>query len=174
VTSPAPTVRDNGVMNRSATVVAATAAVVIGVTGGALGAAGTTRLSHQDALDSARSSALASAKQIAVDIAEYDYRHIDADFTRVTHEATGKFLKDFGTSANGVRDAIVAVKAVSTAQVASAGVVDVAPSSAQVVVALNRVVTNSQAPKGTTSAFGLQMFLVRKGNRWLASAVNPL
>lgn len=167
-------VRDNGSMNRPVTVAAATAATVVGVAGAALAGVGTSKLSHQDELAAARTSALAAAKQIAVDIAAYDYRQIDTDFTRVQKEATGKFLKDFGTSANGVRDAIVAVKAVSTAQVASAGLVDAGTSSAQVVVALNRVVTNTQAPKGTTSAFGLQMFLVRKGDHWLASQVNPL
>ena len=99
---------------------------------------------------------------------------IDADFTRVSNEATGKFLTDFSTQSAGVRDAIVSVKAVSTAQVASAGTVNVSPHSAQVIVALNRTVTNAQAPKGTNSAFGVQMFLVERGGRWLASAVNPL
>ena len=73
-----------------------------------------------------------------------------------------------------MRDAIVAVKATSTAQVASAGTVNVSLTSAQVIVALNRTVTNTQAPKGTNSAFGVQLFLVKRGGHWLASQVNPL
>jgi Mce-associated membrane protein len=160
-------------MNR-ALPLAAAGTLVVAVTGAALSAVGARQLSHDQVTTDARESALTAARQIAVDIAQYDYRHIDADFTRVTKEATGSFLKDFSTQSAGVRDAIVAVKAVSVAQVASAGVVTASPAAAQVIVALNRTVTNSQAPKGANSAFGVQMFLVRVGGRWLASQVKPL
>jgi Mce-associated membrane protein len=160
-------------MNRALTAAAA-GALVVTTAGAALAAVGARHLSQQAELAQARNEALSAGRQIAVDIASYDYRHIDADFTRVSNEATGKFLTDFSTQSAGVRDAIVSVKAVSTAQVASAGTVNVDPNSAQVIVALNRTVTNAQAPKGTNSAFGVQMILVKRGGRWLASAVNPL
>jgi len=161
-------------MNRALPVAAVAGALVVTAAGGVLAAVGAQHLSHQQSLDDARSSALAAGRQIAVDVATYDYRHIDADFTRVSDEATGKFQSDFTTQSAGVRDAIVAAKAVSTAQVASAGIVNATTSSAQVVVALNRTVTNSQAPKGTQSALGVQMFLVKRGGRWLATDVKPL
>jgi Mce-associated membrane protein len=161
-------------MNRALPVAAAAGALVVATTGAALAAVGSRQLSHQAELAQARTAALAAGRQIAVDIASYDYRHIDADFTRVSKEATGKFLTDFSTQSAGVRDAIVAAKAVSTAQIASAGVVNASTGSVQVVVALNRTVTNVQAPKGTNSAFGIQMFLVKRGGHWLASQVNPL
>jgi Mce-associated membrane protein len=160
-------------MNRA--LAAAAAGLLVVATGGAaLAAVGAHQLSDQAALSHARASALAAGRQIAVDIASYDYREIDRDFTRVASEATGKFLSDFSTQSAGVRDAIVSVRAVSKAQIASAGVVNVSTSSAQVIVALNRTVTNAQAPKGTSSAFGVQMFLVKRHGRWLASQVNPL
>lgn len=159
----------------SATPVAAAAgALVVVVAGAALAATSAQRLSDSQKTTDARASALAAGRQIAVDIAEYDYRHIDQDFSRVDNEATGSFKQQFGTSAAGVRDAIVAVKAQSTAQVASAGVVNANGRTATVVVALNRTVVNAQAPKGTTSAFGLQIVLQRKNGRWLAAQVNPL
>ena len=161
-------------MTRALPVAAAAGALVVTVAGGALAAVGAQHLSHEHHLDDVRSSALAAGRQIAVDVASYDYRHIDADFTRVSKEATGKFQSDFTTQSAGVRDAIVAAKAVSTAQVASAGVVNASSTTAQVVVALNRTVTNSQAPKGTQSALGVQLFLVRRGGRWLATDVKPL
>ena len=160
-------------MNR-ALPVAAAGALVVATAGAALAAVGAHRLSDKAALANARASALAAGRQIAVDVASYDYREIDKDFTRVSSEATGKFLSDFSTQSAGVRDAIVSVKAVSQAQIASAGVVNASTDSAQVVVALNRTVTNAQAPKGTNSAFGIQMFLVKRHGRWLASQVNPL
>jgi Mce-associated membrane protein len=160
-------------MNR-ALAAAAAGALVVATAGAALAAVGARQLSHQASLAQARASALAAGRHIAEDIASYDYREIDRDFTRVSAEATGKFLSDFSTQSAGVRDAIVTVKAVSTAQVASAGVVNASADSAQVIVALNRTVTNAQAPKGTSSAFGVQIFLVKRHGRWLASQVNPL
>jgi len=160
-------------MNR-ALPAAAAGALVVAMAGAALAAVGAHRLSHDAALAQARASALAAGRHIAVDLASYDYREIDRDFTRVSDEATGKFLSDFATQSAGVRDAIVSVKAVSQAQIASAGVVNVSANSAQVIVALNRTVTNASAPKGTSSAFGVQMFLVKRHGRWLASQVNPL
>jgi Mce-associated membrane protein len=161
-------------MNRARPVTAAVGALVVATAGLALAAVGARQLSHQQGVDDARSSALAAGRQIAVDVASYDYHRIDADFTRVSKEATGKFLSEFSTQSAGVREAIVAAKAVSTAQVASAGVVNASAASAQVVVALNRTVTNSQVPKGTQSALGVQLFLVKRGGRWLATEVNPL
>jgi Mce-associated membrane protein len=159
----------------SATPVAiAAGALVVAVAGAVVTAVELQRLDHSQRATDDRASALAAGRQIAVDIAEYDYRHIDQDFSRVDNEATGQFKQQFGTSAAGVRDAIVAVKAVSTAQVASAGVVNAGSRSATVVVALNRTVVNAQAPKGTTSAFGLQISLQRTSGRWLAAQVNPL
>lgn len=161
-------------MNRALSVAAATGALIVTAVAGSLAAVGARHLSHQQQLDNARKAALAAGRQIAVDVASYNYRTIDADFTRVSKEATGKFQSDFTTQSAGVRDAIVAAKAVSTAQVASAGVVNASPTTAQVVVALNRLVTNSQAPKGTQSALGVQLFLVKRGGRWLATDVKPL
>jgi Mce-associated membrane protein len=161
-------------MNRALPVTAAAGALVVAAAGASLAAVGARSRSHRQSLADARASALAAGRQIGVDLASYDYRHIDADFTRVSNEGTGSFLKDFATQSAGVRDAIVAARAVSTAQVASAGVVNADAHSAQVVVALNRTVTNSQAPKGTQSALGVQIFLVHRGGRWLASQVNPL
>ena len=161
-------------MNHARTVALATGALVVALAGASLAAVQTTRLSHEQSLAQARESALAAARQIAVDIADYDYRTIDKDFTRVTNESTGKFLSEFSTQSAGVRDAIVAAKAVSTAQVAAAGVVTAGPKAAQVDVALNRTVTNAAAPKGTQAAFGLQINLVKRDGRWIASEVTPL
>ena len=161
-------------MNRALPVAGAIGALAVAATGATLTVLGARQLSHQAQLSHARAQALAAGRQIAVDVAEYDYREIDKDFTRVSDEATGSFLKDFSTQAAGVRDAIVAAKAVSKAQIASVGIVNATPRSAQVIAALDRVVTNVQSPKGTSTAFGLQIFLVKSHGRWLASQVTPL
>jgi Mce-associated membrane protein len=161
-------------MNRARAAAATAGALVVALAASALAAVQTTRLSHEQSASDVRASALAAGRQIAIDIAQYDYRTIDQDFTRVTQESTGKFLSDFSTASAGVRGEIVAAKAVSKATVAAAGVVSSSATSAQVDVALNRLVTNAAAPKGTQAAFGLQMLLVKRHGRWLASQVNPL
>jgi hypothetical protein len=161
-------------MSRALAVAAATGALVVTVAAGALAAIGTHRLSHVETVTAARTQAMAVARQIAVDFFAYDYRHIDADFKRVANESTGSLQTDFVRQSAGVRGLIVQAKAVSTAQVVSVAVVSATSSGARVLLALNRTVTNSSAPKGQTNSVDLQMDLIRRGGHWLASAVKPL
>jgi Mce-associated membrane protein len=123
---------------------------------------------------SLRQQALSAGRQIAVDFAAYDYRHLQADFERVASESTGTFKSQFASSAAGVQDLIIKAKTVSTAEVASAGVVDAGPGSATVVVAVNRKITNTSVPNGQKDSFGLQISLRHVNGRWLASQVKPL
>jgi Mce-associated membrane protein len=118
--------------------------------------------------------ALAAGRQIAVDFAAYDYRHLQDDFRRVVRESTGSFRKHYETSFNGVQDLIIKAKAVSQAEVDGAGVVDASGRSATVVVAVSRTVKNTSVPKGQTDSFGLQIVLRHVGDRWLATQVTPL
>jgi Mce-associated membrane protein len=154
-----------------------TAAVVLAlvvVVGAATAGASATKLSHHDASTNLRSQVLSVGRQIAVDFAVYDYRRIDADFGRVANESTGKFKSEFVTQSAGVRELIIKAKAVSHAEVAAEGLVEATSGHASVVVALDRTVTNTSAPKGQHDSFGLQIDLLRVGGRWLASGVKPL
>jgi hypothetical protein len=45
---------------------------------------------------------------------------------------------------------------------------------ATVVIALNRTVDNSSLDTPQSDSFGLQIVLLHKGGRWLASEVTPL
>jgi Mce-associated membrane protein len=164
-------------MQRSAAVAAGVVAAVLAVGGGALATVQTDRLSDRSALAAKvteQNEALAAGRQIAVDFLAYDYRHIDADFTRVVNESVGALSKDFATQSASVRDLIVKAKAVSTASVASAAVVSIGTTTARVLISLNRTVVNTSAPKGQSNAVDLQIDLVRQHGRWLASAVKPL
>jgi Mce-associated membrane protein len=158
---------------RGATVAAITAAVVA-TSMTALAAVGSVHLSHRNSQADLRTSVLGVGRQIAVDFAAYDYRHIDADFTRVASESTGQFRQQFVAQSAGVRELIIKAKAVSTAEVASEGLVDVSATTATVVLALDRTIRNTGAPKGQQDSFGLQIDLVRQHGRWLASKVTPL
>jgi Mce-associated membrane protein len=161
-------------MRRAVAVTAASLACAVAAAGGALAAVGTGQLSHEQSQREAQASALAAARQIAVDFAAYDYRQIDKDFARVAAESTGTFRQQYVTQSAGVRDLIIQVKAISTAEVAAAGVVSATARTAAIVVALNRTVANTKVPKGSTDAFGVEIDLVRQGGRWLASNVKPL
>jgi len=153
---------------------AVVALAVIAVAGAAGAAAGAVKLSHHDDTADIHSQVLSAARQIAVDFAVYDYRHIDADFSRVANESTGTFKSRFVTSSAGVRELIIKAKAISTAQVSAEGLVDATAKHASVVVALDRTVTNTSAPKGQRDSFGLEIALVRIDGKWLASGVKPL
>jgi Mce-associated membrane protein len=165
-------VTDTAVRGVPKSAVVALAVIAVGAT--AATAAGAVKLSDHDQTKALRSDVLASARQIAVDFAVYDYRHIDADFTRVANESTGKFKSQFVTQSAGVRELIIKAKAVSNAEIAAEGLVEAATNHASVVVALDRTVTNTSAPKGQRDSFGLEIDLVRVDGKWLASGVKPL
>jgi len=148
-------------------------AAIVVVASAATGAAAV-KLSRQDQEKSLHTQVLSAARQIAVDFAVYDYHHIDADFTRVANESTGSFKSQFVTSSAGVRELIIKAKAVSNADIAAAGLVNASGNHATVVVALDRTVTNTSAPKGQHDSFGLEIQLLRQHGRWLASGLKPL
>ena len=151
-----------------------TAALVVAVGGSSLAAVGVHQLSHSDDMSSLRRQALDAGQQIAVDFSAYDYRHLQQDFSRVIDESTGTFRSDFQRQSATVQDIIVRVHAVSTAEVASAGLVKVSHTAATVVVAVNRTVKNTSAPTGQSDSFGLQLALLRIHGRWLVSSVTQL
>ena len=153
---------------------AVVALAVVAVCATAVTAAGAVKLSDRDQAKDLRTQVLSAARQIAVDFAVYDYRHIDADFTRVANESTGKFKSQFVTQSAGVRELIIKAKAVSRAEIAAEGLVEAAPGRASVVIALDRTVTNTSAPNGQRDSFGLEIDLLRIDGKWLASGVKPL
>jgi Mce-associated membrane protein len=153
---------------------AVVALAVLAVCATAATAAGAVKISDHNQTKALRSEVLATARQIAVDFAVYDYRHIDADFTRVANESTGKFKSQFVTQSAGVRELIIKFKAVSKAEIAAEGLVEAATNRASVVVALDRTVTNTKAPNGQRDSFGLEIDLLRVNGKWLASGVKPL
>ena len=62
----------------------------------------------------------------------------------------------------------------STAEVASAGLVSAGDDRATIVVALNRTIDNRSLKQPQNDSFGLQIVLLFQRGRWLASEVTPL
>jgi Mce-associated membrane protein len=157
-----------------ASVLVGTGALVFCTAAAALAGVAANQLSGREHTASLRQQALAAGRQVAIDFAAYDYRHLQADFKRVVSESTGSFKSQYASQSAGVQDLIIKAKAVSTAEIASAGVVDSGPKAATVLIALNRTVTNSSVPNGQKDSFGVQIELRHIGGHWLASQVKPL
>jgi Mce-associated membrane protein len=151
-----------------------TGALVLCTGAAALTAVAATQVSDREQASSLREQALSAGRQIAVDFAAYDYRHLQADFRRVAGESTGSFKKQFTSSFSGLQDLFSKAKAVSTAEVASAAVVDAGPRTATVVIAINREITNTTVPDGQKDSLAVQLTLSRVDGRWLASDLKPL
>jgi Mce-associated membrane protein len=149
-------------------------ALVIAVGAAVLAALTARQMSDAEHDASVRDGALAAGRQIAVDFAAYDYRHIAEDFKRVADESTGKFHEQYLSQSAQAHELIVKAKSVSTAEVASAGLVSADDKRATVVVALNRTIDNVSLEQPQNDSFGLEILLLFQRGRWLASEVNPL
>ena len=159
---------------RSGARVAVSAIAILALLAGIFAALVATKLSARDDTAALRRSVLTAARAIALDFSAYDYRHIDHAFSRVASESTGRFRADYVTQSAGIRELIIKAKAVSHAVIASEGLVDASRTHAHVVIAVDRLVSNTSAPNGQRDSFGLEIELVRKGGHWLATGVKPL
>jgi Mce-associated membrane protein len=157
-----------------ASVIVGTAALVLCTAAAGLAAVGARQLSHREDASSLREQALAAGRQIAVDFAAYDYRHLQQDFDRVVNETTGALRTQYASQSAGIQDLVIKAKAVSTAEVKSAGLVGAGSKGATVIVALDRLVKNTSAPNGQPDSFGMQIVLRKIHGRWLASSVKFL
>jgi Mce-associated membrane protein len=123
------------------------------------------------AVDQRRQAVLGDARQSAVTLLTYDYRHLDRDFAAVTAGATGGFKKDFAGKEATAKQLFVQGKAVARGQVLDAAVVSSTADHATVLVVIDQSVTNVSVPQGTVKHYRMQLQLDRAGARWLVSDV---
>lgn len=124
------------------------------------------QLSSQNSQNADRTSALASAKAYAIDVASYSYQHLNHDFGRVESESTPAFRHNFTQSSDSLAKVLVQYKAVATAKVVHAAVESVDSSQAVVLLFVNQSVANSAQGK-TTDYNRIVVTLARSGDRWL-------
>ena len=149
------------------------AAVVVGALSVAL-ALSLLALGNQRALSSSRTSALAVARTDAVQLASYDYRHLDRDFATVAGNTTSSFRRSFTQSSDALKSTLVKFKATSTASVVSAGLVSASTSKAVALVLLDQRIANSTQKAPTTDRSQVEITLVSSGGRWLIDQVTLL
>jgi Mce-associated membrane protein len=151
-------------------VVAILLAVALALTALQLGDKGST-LDGARALDGARTSALAAARTYAVELAGYDYRHLDQDFGVVLSHSTPSFASKFSKSSDVLKSALLKYHASAKATVVAAGLVSATTGQAVALVFLDQTVTNSTQKKPTTDQSQVEITLVRTGGSWLINQV---
>jgi Mce-associated membrane protein len=135
----------------------------------------TLQLRHRNAVDSARTSALAAAKTYAIELASYNYRTLDKNFGQVEADSTATFRKTFTQSSDLLKSVLAKYDARSSASVVAAGMVSASTSRAVALVFLNQTVSNTTQKSGsTTDQSRVEITLLHSGSRWLIDAVTLL
>jgi Mce-associated membrane protein len=126
-------------------------------------------LRKQDAADGQRDGAMKAARQLALDFTTYDYQTWDADSKRVVDDSTGQFKQEFQAGIDAVKTDVVTNKATSKGDVKEAAVVSNDKDSAQVLVIVNAVVTNTASADGVERRYRIKLDMVKDKDRWLTA-----
>src|SRR4051794_25870427 len=119
--------------------------------------------------------ALSAATNDVGAVLSYDYRHLDRDFARAEALLTPRFRKQYlDTTEKGVKPLAGKYKAISTAQVTSAGLVEGSRDRAVVLVFVSQTATNSQLSAPRLDRARIKATLVRGGDGWLIDNLEPV
>jgi Mce-associated membrane protein len=125
---------------------------------------------HRQGQDKAeRDGAMKAARQLALDFTTYDYKTWDADAQRVLDDSTGQFKDEFQAGTTSVKAEVLTNKATSKGDVKEAAVVSNDKDSAQVLVIVNAVVTNTASADGVERRYRIKLDMVREKNHWLTA-----
>lgn len=122
--------------------------------------------SRDAALDRSAASALATARQVAVNANSFDYQHIDAQFGQVARDLTGQALSGLTSEKGAIKKQLTSLQASSQAEVITTATVDASSDEATEIVAL-QITYRTADGKTTASRSYARMHLVRSGGRWL-------
>lgn len=129
-----------------------------------------TQIGQADHADSLRESALAAAKQDAVDFASYNYTTLAADFARARSHLTPDFAAKYDQISAQLRAVIVQYRGQSKAAVLGAAVQSVGPKQAVVLLFVDQTITTNQSKTPRVDRNRMQLTLQRQSNgTWLIS-----
>jgi Mce-associated membrane protein len=175
--SPSPSAPVSPSAGPRARVAAHAGAVIAGVVAVALAVVLVLTLmavGNRDALNGARTSALAAARTDAVELAGYNYRHLNADFAVVMATSTPTFRRSFTQTSNALKGALTRFHANAVANVVAAGVVSATTSRVVALVFLTQKVKNTTQSGTSTDRSQIEITLLRSGGRWLINQVTLL
>jgi Mce-associated membrane protein len=159
---------------RTAVVVLGALAVLLAAASVGLAVTVKSHLDDRDALDAARSAAVAAARQEIVNLDSLSWDTVDADLKRVLDGATGTFKDQFSRAQKDLKPVVVQRKSQSSGQVLFAGVVRADTDTATVLVAVDRTVKDSTDPAGAVAHDRWRVDLEKHGGRWLVSDLQPV
>lgn len=121
-------------------------------------------------------AALAVARVAVPALVGYNYKTLDADFTRAEKYLTGKFLADYkATTEKTVKDAATRYKVTVKADVVAAGVIKVdSPSKVTVLVFADQTVTNTKLKAPRIDRNRVRLDLRKVDGQWRIAALTPL
>jgi Mce-associated membrane protein len=128
-------------------------------------------LASKNALESARSSALAAARTYTVEIASYDYQHLDQDFATVEANSTPSFQRTYSSASGALKALLIKYDSSARATILSAGVVSATTTRVVVVVFLQQTVTNTTQKTAAPTRSQILMTLDYLNGRWLIDDV---
>jgi Mce-associated membrane protein len=175
-----PDKRD-GIVRRSARVVVGRlGAIVLAV--GLLASAGVAAWVYferyrpdQQTNDAAATVALDAAKTGTVALLSYSPESLDKDFANAKSHLTGDFLSYYTNFTEQIVTPAAKQKSVKTsAAVVRAGVSELSPDSAVVLVFINQTTTSKENPDGAFAASAVKVGLKKINDAWLISAFDPV
>jgi Mce-associated membrane protein len=118
-----------------------------------------------------RQEVVAAARQLVVNLTNLNHDSIDNNVKNLLDGTTGDFQRQFQTGSSTFAMVVKEGKVVSTGEVRSAGVDNLSPTDADVLVAVHSTVRNSAVPSGEARDYRLAVTLRNQEGRWLVSNV---
>jgi Mce-associated membrane protein len=151
------------------------ALVVLAVVAAVLAVLLSLRVSHNHDKNQAATAALSAATTGVASVLSYNYKSLDADFTKAEALLTPSFRKSYqATTAKAVQPLAAKYKAVSTAQVSAAGIIVASMSAAKVLVFVSQQVTNTQLSAPRLDRSRIEVELVHTHGQWLINKLTPV
>ncbi len=132
-------------------------------------------LRQQQLTETARSQATAASREAARLLFSYDHAKLDEDFAKGLATTTGTFTEEYArTTKEVVAPVAKEYKAVVVADVVESAVIRAEPDQVTTLVFLNQATTSTRVTGQQVDQSRVRMTLVKRGDRWLVSAVKAL
>jgi Mce-associated membrane protein len=118
---------------------------------------------------------VAAASTGTVALLSYTPDTLEADLASARSNMTGEFLTYYGKFTSDVVAPAVQQKGITaTARVARAGMMEIHPDSAKVLIFLNQETVSKERPEPSLTASSVVVGLTKVGGSWLISAFDPV
>ncbi len=130
------------------------------------------------ASESARSEAVAAAREAAQDVLSYDYRSLDKDIATARAQTTGRFRTQYDDTAKQLLAQATQVKAIVQASIGTAGVVSASHDQVVVLLFVDQAsvkqLSGARTPTTRIDQSRVRMTMSHVHGKWLVSALSAL